>query len=341
VNPAGDPRVLFVTVSDDAFFPGTLAAVASVRRFHPRAGIVVVDNNRDKPGLRTAQRRRLDALEARVMEAAAFGAPGRKLAAWELKTYVACDLSGTCDLLVGFDSDLMLCGPVDDVAREALATGNFFGGRDGEGVRYDASYAPYGFPVPARNGKHMSTSLYFCATTPRNRHVLERWAHFTGRAKYNGMGDCPGHGDQGILDAVLFKELGPEGVTLLPNNLWSQHWTYWRDEIVFVDGRFVNRSDGSRPQRAFHCTAGEKCWEIEHVNRIRAGASRQAVPYGWFLFLLFFAGPPDFTLRPTDWLPRASWHLVSDLFAFFDRVSAFAPDEVAAKWPRLRPLLGG
>lgn len=336
MNPA---RVLFVTVSDDAFFPGTLAAVASVRRFHPRAEIVVVDNNRDRPGLRAPQRRRLADQGARVMDAAAFDAPGRKLAAWELKTYAASDLSGTCDLLVGFDSDLVLCGPVDDVAREALATGRFLGGQDGGEKTYDASYAPYGFAVPARNGKYMSTSIYFCATTPRNRRVLERWVHFTGLARYNGMGDCPGHGDQGILNAALFKELGPEGVTLLPNNLWSQHWTYWKDEIAFVDGGFVNRSDGSKPQRAFHCTAGEKCWDLEHVNRIRAGASNQAVPYSWFLFLLFFGGRPDFTLRPTDYLPRSSWHLASDAYAFIDRISAFDPEEVAAQWPRLKLLL--
>lgn len=335
-------RALFLTVSDRAFFPGTLAAVNGLKRFHPRAEIVVVDNGIDKPGLTAGQRSVLEAGGSRIVEAEALDGPGRKLAAWELKAYAARDLSRNHDLLVGFDSDCLLCGPIDDVMAEALRTGRFMGGRDwqdGEGVDYGDEYAAYGIRVPVHNDRYMSTSIYFCPLTRRNRGILEEWALCTNRARYNGLGTLPGHGDQGVLNALLYRDLGPDGVGLLPNALWSQHWRFWTDEIVFSGGVFLNRSTASGRQRAFHISGVEKYWDISHARKVRGENRKQATAFAWFLFLLFFAGLGPGTAEFTDLLPRESWHLIGEMHAYIESIRAFDAHQVGRRWPALRRAL--
>ena len=46
---------------------------------------------------------------------------------WELKAYAACDLAPQYDLIIGIDSDCVLCAGVGDVAYRALETGRFTG----------------------------------------------------------------------------------------------------------------------------------------------------------------------------------------------------------------------
>ena len=234
------PRTAFLTVTDDRFFVGTLAAVNSILHYHPDAEILVV--NRTDAGLNDHQRHLLERANVRVLDSDLFRAEGRHIGPWELKAYAARDLAPRYDLLIGIDSDCVLCAGVGDVAHRALETGLFTGGQDGSGVTYDESYAPYGIPPGAYNPHYMSTSLYFCPTTPENREILDRWARCTNEAVYNHRGPYPGYGDQGVLNSVIFARRGADGTDMLENETWSQHGTYW-DSILVHDGdRIVNRT---------------------------------------------------------------------------------------------------
>jgi hypothetical protein len=62
-------------------------------------------------------------------------------------------------LIVGIDSDCLLCTSLHAEIDKCFKTGGFVGGKDGDGISYDQSYQGYGIATPARNDKYMSTSL--------------------------------------------------------------------------------------------------------------------------------------------------------------------------------------
>ena len=289
VNPDSTPvnkrRVLHLTVSDAAFFPGTAAAVNALLAFHPRAEVCVVDNHLHKRGLDSAQREALEKAGVRVLRAEELAKHGRKLAAWELKAYAAADLQGDYDALVGFDSDCVLCGPVDDVLAAAEETGAFHGGRDGT-AHYDETYAVYGIEPPAWNVNYFSTSLYVCALTAANRRVLARWAECCDRAIFGGGGMYPGHGDQGVLNAVLYAGRREDSARVLENRLWSQHHCYWQGRVALRDGALFNE-DAQMPQRSIHCGGTEKFWTAAHRDRVEKNPAH-APGLAWFLRHLWF-----------------------------------------------------
>ena len=278
-------RVLHLTVIDAGFFPGTVAAVNALLAFHPQAEVCVVDNHLHKRGLDSAQRAVLENVGVRVVRAEALARAGRKLAAWELKAYASADLNGDHDVMVGFDSDCVLCGPMDDVVARAIETGAFHGGRDGT-AHYDESYRAYGIEPPVRNERYFSTSLYVCALTDANRRVLARWAECCDRAIFGGGDIYPGHGDQGVLNAVLFAERREDSAQVLENRLWSQHHCYWQGRVALRDGALFNE-DAQMPQRSLHCGGAEKFWTTAHRDRVEKNPDH-APSFAWFLRHLWF-----------------------------------------------------
>jgi hypothetical protein len=326
-------RHAFITVTDASFFPGTLATVASIRRWAPLADVIVVQN--DKNPLTAAQAECFrDRERVRLLPSACFERDGRFINAWELKAYAACDLSGEYEVVIGIDSDCLLCSNVDAEIDRCYERGSFMGGEDGDGADYDASYGVYGFPTPARNPRYMSTSLYFCRTTPENRQILDRWARCCNSAVFNCTGAHPGHGDQGVLNAVIFGQQRTDSVELLENHLWSQHWVYWDSLIDYQDGRFVNLSAGARPQRSFHCGGVEKFWERAHRERVLAARPPNAYPYAYFLAMFWFGGGWPTRIDPRRCIPSANHHLIEDLIGFLPKIVAVHPP-ARALWNEL------
>ncbi|HEY5814596.1 MAG TPA: class I SAM-dependent methyltransferase, partial [Terrimicrobiaceae bacterium] len=274
---------------------------------------------------------------------------------WELKAYAAHDLCEGYDVLVGIDSDCLLCSSVDDQLEHCLRSAGFLGGQDGSGVDYGPAYSIYGIPTPSRNRRYMSTSLFFCAVNQENRRLLRRWTESCNAAEFNGRGSYPGHGDQGVLNAVLYAENKSANVELLANAIWSQHWAYWDSIIEFRDHVFVNRSWGGERQRAFHCGGAEKFWEKSHRDRVIGENSLQTWPYVWFLAMFFFGSCHNWSMDPLQYLPPGSHHLVDDLVQFLPQIFQIYPasrslweelgdpmiDRLLAGVPRLMSLGGG
>ncbi len=322
-----ESTTIFYTVTDHAFFPGTLAAVNSVLHFHDSGStrIVVVENENHPlaPGQRELLTRHP---RVRVLGSHTLVTDGRKVGPWELKAYAAAHLAAECGVLVGIDSDCLLCTPVADEIARCAQTGGFHGGRDGQGTEYAAAYRAYGIETPALNDRYMSTSLFFAATTARNREVLDEWAWRSNEAQYNGTGPCPGHGDQGVLNAILFAKNRSADVHLLDNDLWSQHWRYLETCTEWRDGVFVNRTADARVQRSFHCGGAEKFWSAAHQARVLGDNALQAWPYAWFLSMLWLGRCQDWQLSPNEWLPPASHHLAEDLARFLPMIFTVHPD---------------
>ncbi len=314
----------FVTVTDYAFFPGTLATVGSILEFQPDADVFVISNEKHALTAPQAECLRRNS-RVRLLDSSRFAANGRYINAWELKAYAANDLAEGYDVIAGIDSDCLLCSNVDAEICRCFESGRFIGGKDGNGVDYDDSYRVYGIATPARNPRYMSTSLFFCAVTDDNKRILRKWAECCSAAVFNGKGPYPGHGDQGVLNAVLFAEDAIDKVELLDNRLWSQHWIYWKSIIDYCNSVFINRSGENQRQRAFHCGGAEKYWAKEHIDRVLDDHSLQTYPYVWFLVMLWFGASRNWSVDPLQYLPPASHHLVTDLVHFLPQILQVYP----------------
>jgi hypothetical protein len=333
-------RHAFVTVTDRAYWVGTVATVNSILEFHPQAEIIVVENS-ELP-LRPAQRHILTQRHrVRLMRSAAVARRGWPIGGFELKAYACAALAQppySYDVLVFIDSDALLCAPVDGLVERAHQTGAFLGGKDCGPLEYTKAYRVYGIEAPCHNEKHMSTSLMFCGLTPRNVATLRRWAACCAQARFNRRGPFPGYFDQGILNAILYAEDKSARVRLLDNRLWSQHWTYWLDRVDVLDGCFVNRSARNRPQRAFHCGGTEKFWSLEHSLKVQDSDPRQVSAYLWFLAMFWFGTLQDWSIDPFNYLPPGERHLLRDLANFLPQIIQIRPT-VRADWDHLSPVM--
>lgn len=329
--PANEERPLsdairhaFVTITDYDFFPGTLATVGSVREFAPNADVYVVQN--DNNPLSAPQAACFDQIDrVRLLHSSRFAMPGRLIGAWELKAYAVHDLSNEYEVIIGIDSDCLLCSDVNDEVTRCFERGCFLGGKDGDGADYDASYQAYGIQTPACNSRYMSTSLFFCAVNDANEQILRRWVDCCNKAIFNHTGPYPGHGDQGVLNAVLYSANRLHSIELLENPLWSQHWVYWDSIVEFDDGRFRNHSAGGRKQRSFHCGGDEKYWVRAHRDRVLTSNPLQTYPYVWFLAMFWFGAARNWKLDPYQLLPPASHHLTEDLVNFLPQIVQIYP----------------
>jgi predicted O-methyltransferase YrrM len=171
----------------------------------------------------------------------------------------------------------------------------------------------------------MSTAVYFFAVNEVNRQTTQRWTECCSAAVFNRTGKHPGHGDQGVLNAILYAEDRSARVELLENSLWSQHWVYWKSIIDFADGKLLNRTSASRLQRSFHCGGAEKFWFPEHRDRVLNGNALQVYPYVWFLAMLWFGKCRSWGKDPYQWLTPRSHHLVQDLVNFLPQILQVLP----------------
>jgi hypothetical protein len=331
-------RVVFITVADRAFFPGTLAAVNSILKFHPDADIKVVCSGLYNEPL-TAEQQDLLGSRAQVLLHSFFEKPGRILAAWQLKAYAAADIGPDYDLVVGFDSDALLCAPLDDIIEATLEDGRIRGGKDGGGASYDETYSAYGISGGSFNAKYVSTSWYFCPIDSDTVELLHDWARCSDLAVYGPQDDkrFPGHGDQGVLNALLYSRNMTDRVELLENRLWSQHWTYEQDVVIFKDGGLYNASFGAK-MRVAHVGGWRKFWNRDHADWVRAGGLSQSTTYVWFLYCFWFGTCQDWQKDPYEYLPNTSRHLCRELLHFYYQL-AYIGKDVPKRWHDLTPSI--
>jgi hypothetical protein len=332
--------ILWITVSDRVFFPGTVAAVNSIRYYHPNSQIAVVSSDVYNTGLSEVQMDLLKNAGVAVYASCDFEKDGRILGAWQLKAYAAADLSVDHDMVIGIDSDAVLCSNVQDVIDACFEDGKMRGGKDGDGVFYDASYAQYGFRVPAQSQKYMSTSMYFVPLTGINRTILMEWAMCCNTAVFGPQTTkvYPGHGDQGVLNSVIYKHCKNKNVELLENSLFSQHWVYLNDIIIYENHTLINRSV-NKPQRAFHCGGTMKFWSAEHSQWLSTEGQNQTWSYAHWLRMLWFGEIIDWRVDPAAWIDPVSHHLWNDLVYYYLHIEALATCRVRAKWDEMTDIM--
>ena len=328
-------RILAITVSDRRFFVGTLAAVNSLlhyaKQFPPdcKLEIAVISSGQYNEALTPPQIMTLNRgarFGVKYYPHKHFAKPSRTLGAWQLKAYAAADLAADYDLIFGFDSDLVFCSSVFDVIQKCIADGKFRGGKDGGDITYNHEYRPYGIPA-GLSLPYMSTSCYFCPTTPGNLAILKDWADKTDAAKYGPQAKkiYAGHGDQGVLNAVIAARTGAKNVETLPNELWSQHWRYNNDVIEWNGSELINYSANRRPMRTLHCGGTNKFWTKAHANlRLRGGQS-QRWAYAQFLRFLHFGILSQWQSDPLQIIDADFSHIFLDALHYHQLIFELDP----------------
>jgi hypothetical protein len=288
----------FYTTTSQGYFPGTVAALSSIRTFHPHAPIHVFGESKKPPTAEQAEY--LRAVEGVQYLAAADVPVGRIRDAWQLKAHAASYLAQKYqDVLIHLDSDALLCASIAPLAAEARAQGVPVGGRDGKGPLYRyPEFAHYqtlcgaeGGVEPRRNAHYVSTSVLVLPLPPL-REILMLWSQAVDHATFGPATDreklYPGYGDQGVFNAILFHK----GITphLIDNEQISEHWCHGQAAVTFREGRFWK---GEKPQFAFHSVGDiPKFWTAGYRDRVRKNQNLEPV-YLYWLYQLF-DGPCGF-----------------------------------------------
>jgi predicted O-methyltransferase YrrM len=330
-------KIVWLTISDRHFFPGTLALVNSIEHYHPGATIAVISSGEFNDPLTKPQIGLLNGSNIRFFQHSCFAGPTRILGAWQLKAYGAYDLSKEYDMIIFADSDAVLCDSIEDVIEHCFADGKIRGGQIGDGITYGSEYSAYGFATPARSDKYLATSLCFVPVNEANVGILKEWASACDQAFFGPQKDkvYAGRGDQAVLNAVIYKHTQATNVELLPNNLFSQHGVSRADVIDCAEAQLINRSFGNQKMRSLHSGRSRRFWSAKHSASLPIEGQNQTWSYAHWLTMLWFGKFSDWELDPYQWLPAESQHLCRDLIMYFHHIETLFPDLVNSRWPRL------
>lgn len=258
----------FLNITDNTNFTGTVAGINSLLehnnpRVTPSHITVVyrVMKNSTEEGL---QIKFLKFLMVNVIVI------NEDIGPWELKTRFMLKLGEgleTGSRLVIFDSDLFFC---NDITELLYHPSDVLGGDDGGPTIYasDRKWGAYDIELPSVNPQYQSTSCMFVRITEATLKVLSRADYCTQHAIYNKTGSFGGHGDQGILNAVLHEynvNHLDEPITRysIENRLISHHKTSSSDSFSRDDKGIIFNADpelSKKPLYAFHSVSSPKLW---------------------------------------------------------------------------------
>lgn len=283
---------IFYTVTNNRYFPGTVATLSSIRRFYPNEPIYVFPETRWLlTGCQIEHLRRLEGVNLVMPGDLAIGTVRE---AFQLKAHAACYLGRNGHrCVIQVDSDAVICSRFDAIVEQVVESGLPAGGKDLD-ERYDLTkYGPYfalckTTPADLRKtaSPYISTSIFFLPAA-QMQEILELWSQAVDEAHF-GPKDRPrkiyaGYSDQGIFNALLyFKGISP---IVLDNHLSSQHWKHGRDKIELKEGAFWN---GDRRQLAFHSVGdAPKFWTAPYVGFVAAKSGNLDDVYRYWLSNLF------------------------------------------------------
>ncbi|HEV7636538.1 MAG TPA: hypothetical protein VGO54_13975 [Bradyrhizobium sp.] len=251
---------VFAVACDAAYFRGLCALLNSLWIYH-RGDIPVFLYHR---GLSEEQLAEIGGHPANphlfAVPQLAFASAGM----WEAKQQIFAHCIGRARCVFLLDADVVLLSAVYDVF-ELAELGRIVSSADGSGMTYDSHYAAYGHRLPGLRQPYVNTGA-LCLDVVRHWDVAGLWAFSSQYGAYSpGAGaplSLPGHGDQGLFNAIAAL-LGKEpDLHVLPAGPWCDSGEECLVKIRrrYDDGRIDvwNLIDDAR-QRLLHST-GSKWW---------------------------------------------------------------------------------
>ena len=257
------PTRAFAAVSDTVYFPGLMALLNSILAYHQtEIPVVVFEHGLTSGQLEQLRRHRLRP-EIIPTSALAYPPPGT----WEAKQQVFAHLLPRWRIIMLLDADLVLVSRLDDVFTLA-GNGKILGGADGPGIYYKEHYRAYTPELPGTQAPYMNTAAV-CFDAHRHWDLAALWAFSSQYGAYSPHRgkplELPGHGDQGLLNAIVCQLRKQEDFHLIPEAEWNDSTIGCPLKIQKIrpDQQLVvlNEITGNS-QRLCHC-AGPKWWTPE------------------------------------------------------------------------------
>jgi hypothetical protein len=250
----------FVIVADSRYFEGLWALLNSVLIYHQKQIQVILISH----GLSSAHMKKVNIhpIEPQVHLAATL--PFAPAGAWEAKQQVFGALLEEWQTVFLLDADLVITSPLDDVFEQAEA-GYILAPGDGPGKTYGPEYSIYYEGLVGRTVDYLATGCV-CMDGRRHWDLAGLWSFSSRYGRYSPRKGVPlglpGHGDQGLFNALARRLGKDEWLRKLPEAEWTDATLRCPMEITtrHPDGRLTvtNGKTGKR-QRVVHCT-GPKWW---------------------------------------------------------------------------------
>lgn len=325
---AGETLALsYYTVSNHAYFVGTVALLNSLRLTGNHGELVVLD-----AGL-TADERATLARRATVVEM-----PENRDHPWLLKPFP--HLFGASGLIVMIDSDIIVTGSLAELAtlaEEGKICVYPAWTREARGRWFPEWEQMLGLRAPLRRQEwvHDGIVVFDCARWPG---LLERWWEVcgAGRSEELSTSGWGFNGDADALNALLMSELPADAVAVRPEGE-----EVFAGDVRIDDIRSLRCSVGGRPARVIHVPDRPKPWEPLGWSRRGGGV------YLRLMRRLLFADGAVLALHPRD-VPlllrpglgaRLALSALGALTAVTVAVARRVPDPVAERLRRRRRMV--
>jgi hypothetical protein len=256
----------FAIVTDEAYFPGAQALLNSIYAYYGQEYRVFVVGFCLRSGSLELLANHSLGSAITVLDTKSFAYP--PVGAWEAKQCVLSHLCGLADIVCLLDADIVLLSRLDDVF-DIARKGKIVSSKDGSHKKFDNDYLVYGPRIVGARVPYFNSG-FLCLSLVRHWNLASLW-EFTSRfARYSPGGghpySFPGHGDQGVLNALVVVLDKQADLVTLPQEIWcnSAGWSGEAVDITRVDGpklEVMHRRLGVQ-QRLLHST-GPKWWRPE------------------------------------------------------------------------------
>jgi len=260
---------VFAVVCDNYYYPGLRALLPSIAAYHGLAiPVFLYHRNLSEGQLQELGRQGVE-LCLFGLEELPFPAPGM----WEAKQQIFAHCIGRARCVYLLDADLVLVSAVDDVF-ELARMGRVVSSADGGGRIFGPEYAAYSPGLVGRCQPYVNSGA-LCLDVVRHWDLAGLWAFASKYGAYSpGAGaplGLPGHGDQGVFNAVA-GVLGKAPLFhVLSEGTWcdSTRGCILRIRRRHQDGRLTvwNWTERTR-QRLVH-SSGPKWWTAEGATYLR------------------------------------------------------------------------
>lgn len=251
---------VFAVVCDAQYLAGLRALLNSIWVYHgSRIPVFVYHSDLSRDRLQAILRHPVG---VRLYALGELPFPTRGV--WEAKQQVFAHCLERVQCVYLLDADLVLTSELSDVF-ELAATGRIVSSSDGRPVTYDAAYRVYGPRLPGSRHPYLNSGA-LCLDVRRHWDLAGLWAFAAQYGAYSAGGGAPlalpGHGDQGLFNAIARLLGKTRCYHVLPEGTWcdsTKHCTV-RIRNVGVNGRLEvwNLTEKAR-QRLVH-SSGPKWW---------------------------------------------------------------------------------
>ena len=259
----------FAAACDGLYYPGLKALCNSIAAYHGREiPLFLYHRGLNEEQLRELRGHRVPVHFFKVSELP-FPCPGM----WEAKQQIPAHAIGRARCVYLLDVDLVLVSAVRDIF-ELASSGKVVSSQDGPPVVYDAEYAAYHLELPGASQAYINSGA-LCLDVVRHWDLAALWAFSAQYGAYTKGGGLPlrlpGHGDQGMLNAIAGLLRKSSSFHVLPEGTWCDSTKGCTLAIrrKFKDGRITvwNETENAH-QRLVHAS-GPKWWTSKGASYLR------------------------------------------------------------------------